>query len=205
MELRRFLRENRIVEVFSDYRLIRRNHNYVHVVDFTEFVLFCLRGTRHTGKLVIHSEVVLKRDGRKGLGLGTNQNAFFGFDCLVQTVAVSSSEHQAACEFVNDDDFTVFNDIVDITFHNRFCLQRFDNVMVDFHVFRITKVFNIKEFLRLGNTFVGKADSLFLFFNRIIRILAFAQSVHELVRDTVKVGGVVSLSGNDERCSCFID
>ena len=67
MELRRLLRENRIVEVFSDYRLIRRNHNYVHVVDFTEFVLFCLCGTCHTRKLVVHSEIVLKRDGRKGL------------------------------------------------------------------------------------------------------------------------------------------
>ena len=67
MELRWFLRENRIVEVFSDYRLIRRNHNYVHVVDFTEFVFFCLCGTCHTRKLVIHSEIVLKCDGRKGL------------------------------------------------------------------------------------------------------------------------------------------
>ena len=123
----------------------------------------------------------------------------------MQTVAVSSSEHQTTCKFVNDDDFTIFNDIVNIAFHDCLCLQGFDNVMVDFHVFRITKVFNIKEFLRFGNTFVGKADSLFLFFNRIIRILAFAQSVHEFVRDTIKVGGVVSLSGNDERCSCFID
>ena len=123
----------------------------------------------------------------------------------MQTIAVSSSEHQAACKFVNDNDFTIFNDIVNVFLHNRFCLQRFDNVMVDFHVFRITKVFNIKEFLRLVNTFVGKADSLFLFFNRIIRILAFAQSVHELVCDAIKVGGVISLSGNDERCSCFID
>ena len=36
-----------------------------------------------------------------------NQQSFLGFDSLMKSVAVSSSEHQTPCEFVYDNDFTV--------------------------------------------------------------------------------------------------
>ncbi len=205
VELGRLFGEDRVIQIFSDDRLIGRDHHDVHIVDVAEFVFLGLCRTGHTGQLVVHSEIILQRDRRQRLGLGTDQYALFGFDGLMQAVAVSSAEHQSARKFIDDDDLAVFDDIVDITLHDRLCFERFHDVMVDLHVFRITEVLDLEERFRLGNALIGQTDALFLFFDRIVGVLALIQRVDKLVRDPVKIRRFVALTGNDQRRSRFID
>ena len=70
----------------------------------------------------------------------------------MKTVAVSSSEHETACEFVYDYDFPVLYDIVHITLHDSPGFESLHNMMVDFHVFRVAEVFYVKELFSLCNT-----------------------------------------------------
>ena len=63
------MRVYRILPVVSDYRLVGRYNDYVHVVDVAELVFLGLCRTGHSGELVVHSEVVLEGDGCESLGL----------------------------------------------------------------------------------------------------------------------------------------
>ena len=195
--------KNSIIKVFPYNRFVGRNYHYIHIVNVTEFLFLCFCGTCHSGQLVIHSEVVLKSDGSKGFGLRTHQNAFLCLDCLVEPVAVSSSEHETACKFINNDDFSILYYIVHIPFHYGSGFKSFQNVMVYFHVFRVTEVFNVKEFFRFGHACVCQTYSLFLFFN--CEIIFLFQGFNKSVCNLIKIRRLVSLSGNNQRCSCFIN
>lgn len=58
--LRIFCLVNDVGQVFSDRRLVCRYDIYVELINFIKFVFFRLGRTGHTGKLLIHAEVVLK-------------------------------------------------------------------------------------------------------------------------------------------------
>ena len=110
----------------------------------------------------------------------------------MKTVAVSPSEHETACKLIDDDDFSVLYDIVHITLHDGSGFKCLHYVMVDFHVFRVTEVFDGKEFLRLFHTRISKPYFLFLFLNG--KVLAGLQGLHKSVGSLIKVGGIVSLT-----------
>ena len=56
-----------VFQVLSYYRFIRRDHDYVHVVDVPELVFLSLRSTCHSSELLVHTEVVLDGDRSKSL------------------------------------------------------------------------------------------------------------------------------------------
>ena len=89
-----------------------RDDNGFQAVNFLEFISFRIGGTGHAGELLVHTEVVLEGNRSESLVFLLNLNAFFSFDGLMQTIGPAASFHQAAGEFVNDDDFAVLNDIV---------------------------------------------------------------------------------------------
>ena len=51
---------------------------------------------------MIHAEVILQSDGRKGLGGSFHFHAFLGFDGLVQTVRVAAAFHDTSCLLIHD-------------------------------------------------------------------------------------------------------
>ena len=67
VELALFMLVYLILQVFPYYRFVRRNNDYVHVVNISELVFFCLGCTGHSGKLFVHTEVVLDSDRRQCL------------------------------------------------------------------------------------------------------------------------------------------
>ena len=58
-----------------------------------------------------------------------NFNAFLRFHCLMQTVAPSAALHCTAGVFINDDNLTVLNDIVNILLKKHVCTQCRHHVM----------------------------------------------------------------------------
>src|ERR1700730_9011522 len=110
---------NNVGVFFADQGAIGGNHDDVEVVNLTEFGRFRFRRTSHAGKFLVHAEIVLEGDGCKRLILALDFYAFLGFHGLVQTVGPAAAGHLAAGQFVNDDDFTVLVDVVDVDFVKR--------------------------------------------------------------------------------------
>ena len=198
-----FRRINGILQVISDNRLVRRDNDYVHVVDISEFAFLGLRRTGHPRELLIHSEVILQRYRCKCLRFRTHQHVFLGFDRLVESVAVSSSEHQTSRELIDDDDLAVLYDIVYITLHHVSGLQSLQHVMVYFHVLRVREVLHAEILFTLLDTFVGERDLLVFFFYR--KVVLYLQRPDESVRTLVHVCRLVTFSRNYQRCSRFVD
>ena len=203
LELGLLIAENGIIVVHSGNRLIGRDHHNVHVVDIPEFFFFGLGRTGHTRQLVIHSEVVLQGNGGQRLGLGADEHTFLCFNRLMESAVIAASEHETACKFIDDDDFPVFHDVVHIPLHDISGLQGFQNVVVDFHVFRVAEVIDAEELLCFFNAFFRQTDSLFLLFDG--EVLFIAQSLYKPVCRLVQVRGLVPSAGNNQRCSGFID
>ena len=107
----------------ANQRAIRRDHHHVEVVNFAELGGFRLRRPGHAGEFFVHAEIILKGDGGEGLIFSLDLDAFLGFDGLVQTIRPSAAGHLAASEFVDDDDFPVFDDVIDVILVERVCAQ----------------------------------------------------------------------------------
>ena len=103
---------------------VGRNRDHVEAVNLSELVFFRLRRTGHAAQLVVESEQVLERDGGHGLALLLNLNPFFGFQRLVQTVAVAAAKHHAARVLVDDDHFALTHHVVHVAIKKRVRLHR---------------------------------------------------------------------------------
>ena len=101
-----------VVVVLADGRLVGRDDHRFQAVDFLEFVGFGVGRAGHAGELAVHAEVVLEGDRRQRLVLALDLHAFLGLHRLVQAVAPAPARHQAAGEFVDDDDFAVLHHVV---------------------------------------------------------------------------------------------
>ena len=107
--------------------------------------------------------------------------------------------------------------------HQIMCTKCKDDVVLDFQVFRICQVLDIKEFLNLLDTLLGKVDDLvLLIYDEVTGLdnllthdgchlghfMAGLTTLQLLCKDIahfIKLGGLAALSGNDQRCTCFID
>ena len=74
----------------------------------------------------------------------------------MQTVAVTASRHETACEVVNDDDLAFLNDILLILLEVAVCLQGIIDIVLKVEVIRIGQVLNAEILLCLGNTVSSK-------------------------------------------------
>ena len=103
-----------VVHVDASHRTVGRDGHDVEFVDVPELACLSLCGTSHTGKLVIHAEVVLQGDCCEGLCRGFHFHALFRLDGLVQTVAVAAAFHDTSCLLVDNFDFSVVDDVFDV-------------------------------------------------------------------------------------------
>ena len=119
---------DQVVVVNSRNRSIRRDDNHVKFVDAPELSCLSLRRTGHSGKLVIHTEIVLEGDGRECLCRSLNLHVFLRLHCLMESVAPTATLHNTTCLFVDNLDFSVFGyDVVDIELEHRVCLEKLDD------------------------------------------------------------------------------
>ena len=123
-------------------------HN-VQRVDGSKFRFFRLRRTRHTRQFLVQTEVVLEGNRCPRFVFAANFQTFLRFDGLVQTVRITSAVHQTAREFVNDNHFAFFDDVVFVQVEEFMRFQCLLNVVVQVCVCDFCDVVDVEEFFRL--------------------------------------------------------
>ena len=103
-----------VILVLTRDRSVCRDHNDIEFVDRPELACLSLCGTCHTGKFVVHTEVVLESDGCKSLGCSLHLDVLLGLDSLVESVAPTASFHNTAGLLIHDLDFAVLDNVVDL-------------------------------------------------------------------------------------------
>ncbi len=112
-----------ICTIIPDDWFVCRNLNNLHIVDFTEFFFFRFGRTGHSRKFFVHPEIVLESNGRHCFGFVFDLNIFFGFNCLVQSVRITTAVHNTPSKLIDDQHFSVLNDIVKVADHDIICPQ----------------------------------------------------------------------------------
>ena len=128
-----FINQVRVVNTF--WRTVCRNLYNVQIVNFTEFFFFRHSSTCHTGQFVIQAEKVLEGNGCQCFAFTSNGNAFFCFNCLVQTFIIATSVHNTAGKFVNNKNFPAFYYVVDIFLHNTVRFDSLVNMVLQCNIF----------------------------------------------------------------------
>jgi hypothetical protein len=103
-----------VVHVLADHRLVGRDDHDAELVDLVELLGLGLGGAGHARQLLVHAEVVLEGDGRRGLVLLLDVDVLLGLDGLVQAVGPAASRHLAAGVLVDDDHLAVLDDVGDV-------------------------------------------------------------------------------------------
>ena len=103
-----------IIVVFARYGNVSGDFNDFETVNLFEFGCFGQRRSRHSREFRVQAEIILEGNGGKGLVLGLDFHALFGFYSLMQAFGEAAPFHHAACEFVNQDDLVVLDNIVGI-------------------------------------------------------------------------------------------
>ncbi len=125
--------------IVADKLAIRRDDDHVELVDVVKLLGLGVGGAGHAREFLMHLVVILESDcGERLVGLA-DLHALFRFERLMQPVAVASARHQPARELVNDDDFVVGHDVVNVALEERVRLQQLRDCM-DSLVHRIEPV-----------------------------------------------------------------
>ena len=106
--------EHHVGMVLAHHRAVGRDHHHFQAVDVLELVGFGIRRAGHAGQLLVHAEQVLEGDRGERLVLALDRHAFLRLDRLVQAVGPAAARQGAAGELVDDDDFAVADDVVDV-------------------------------------------------------------------------------------------
>ena len=103
-----------IVLINALNRAVGRNFDAAQPIDVAEFGFFGHGRAGHACQFGIKAEVVLERNGSQRLIFGLNGYMFLGFNRLMQTVGVTAAFHHTACKFIDNHDFVVLDDIVNV-------------------------------------------------------------------------------------------
>ena len=114
---------DKVIVVDTGDRPVGRDHNNIKLVDRPELACLRLRCTGHTGKLVIHTEVVLEGDGCECLRSGLDLHVLLRLDSLMESVAPAASFHDTTGLLIDDLDLSVLNDIVNLLIEHCICLK----------------------------------------------------------------------------------
>ena len=77
---------NHIIQVDTNAWHVGRNDHDIEAINFVKFGRFSFRSTGHAGQFVVHSEIILNRNGRVGLGLLLDRAILLRLDRLVQAI-----------------------------------------------------------------------------------------------------------------------
>ena len=150
---------------------------------------------------------------------------FLGFDGLMQAVAVTAADHQAAGELVDDDDLVVLHDVIHVALHQRMRAQRGIDVVQQLVVGHVGEVLHAEPALGLAHARFGQVAGLLLLVDDVIlahrrklfvrervvrpavllRLLALLQGADEAIRLFVQVGGLVARAGDNQRRARLVD
>ncbi len=216
--------EDLILEVLALGRLVGRDHDHFQAVDLLEFIGFGVGRAGHAGQLLVHPEVVLERDRRQRLVFLLDGDAFLGLDRLVQAVGPAAARHQAAGEFVDDDDLVVLHHVVLVAMEQAVRAQRGVQMVHQRDVLRRVQRFALADQAQLRHDLLGllvarfgQVDLVRLLVDVVVARLLDAGAVRLLLADLaleqlrdavhalVQVGMVLRLARDDQRGARLVD
>ena len=211
-----FRTEHLVLLIDADHLAIGGNHHRFQTVDVLEFVCFGVGRTGHARELLVHTEVVLERDGSHRLVFLTDFHAFLGFHSLVQTVRPAAAGHQTSREFINDNHFAVLNNVLLVTEKERMRTQRCVQMVHQDDVLRRVQARTIgnqtafrQDLFDLFVPLFGEVHLMGLFINPIVAFPLFFSLAGEqrrnFVHSLVEVCVVVRGTGNDQRRAGFVN
>ena len=118
---------NKVILIVSDDRTVGRDDNHIQLVDGPELAGLCLGRTSHTGKLVVHSEIVLKGDSRECLCGGLDLDVLLCLDGLMQTIAPAAAFHNTSGLLIHNLDLVVNHNVVNILLEHSVGLEELDD------------------------------------------------------------------------------
>ena len=118
-----------VVLIVADHVLVGWHFNDFQAVDFRELASFSHGGAGHAGKFRVQAKVILEGDRCESLVFLLYSNAFFGFQCLVQSIRKTTAFHHAASKFVNDNDFVALHDVIRVALKQRVRAQGLVHMM----------------------------------------------------------------------------
>ena len=144
-------------------------------------------------QLVIHAKIVLDGDCRQGLVFLTDAHTFLGLNRLVESVGPAPTGHQAAGEFVNNNDLAVLDHIIDIALEQGVGPQGLVDVVQGADFRRIVQVFDPQDALDLGYPLLGQGGVTLFFVNRVIEV--FLQPGDDPIQGVVFFGRFLGRTG----------
>ena len=201
--LRALRLEDEVRVVLADDRLVRRHDDDRQIVDLEELVFLRLSRARHAAELVVHAEVVLECDRRERLALALDLHTFLRLNGLVQAVRVAAALHEAAREFIDDDDLAVAHDVVAVALHQGLGAQRCREAMRELDVLRRVEVVDAEDLLDLRDRVIGRRDRLLLLVDRVVD--AFLEAGDSLGHDGIHVRRLGARARDNERRARLVD
>ena len=138
-----------LVEFVVDIDALDRNVGWnlddVQLVDFIEFRRLGRRCPGHAAQLWIHAEIILEGHAGERLVFRLDRHPFLRFNRLMQAIGPAPAVHHATGEFVDDDDFPVAFDIVDVPLEHHIGAQRLIEVVNDLGIFKVVQVFTFQH------------------------------------------------------------
>ena len=204
------------VRVFDAQHLpVGRDDDDLELVDGVELRGLGFCGSGHAGKLLVKAEVVLEGDGGERLVFLADLHAFLGFDGLMEAVGPAAAGHEAAREFVDDDDFAVLDDVLDVALVKVVGLERDLDVVLHVPVVFVGNIVDAEKLFNLLPALVGDGDGAGLLvddeiagpsfgFQRFDQFAGFELG-DDAIGDGVLVGGLIGRAGDDERGAGFVD
>ena len=176
LEFRRLGLEDHVGFVFTNHRAIGRNDGDVEFVNLLELGSLGVGCTGHARELVVHAEIILEGDRGESLVLVFDIDVFFGFDRLVETVGPATSRHQTAREFVDDHNFAVFHDIIDVQFEQDVSAQTLVDVVEQLDVVRVVEVRDADQLFHFVDAGFSESSRFGFFVDRVIRFFLQARA-----------------------------
>ena len=119
-----------VVVILPGKRPVGGNFHNIEVVNILKLGFLGFGGARHTGKLRIHTEIVLEGDGGERFVFALYLNALLRLESLMEPIAVAPAEHQAAGELIHDEHFAVLHHIILVARKERVRLHGLQNVVI---------------------------------------------------------------------------
>ena len=163
--------EQQVVFVYTPARNVGRDSNDVELVYRAELVFLGLSRTRHARKLVVKPKIVLESYRRERLVFRLDTHVLFGFDSLVQTVAVSSAYHKPSRELVDDYYLAVVDYIILVAVHYEVGFERVIDIMVKFGILDSGEILDLEIRFRALDAALGKVDGALLLVYLVIVVL----------------------------------
>ena len=139
----------------------------------------------------------------------------------MQAIRPAPAGHQSAGEFVDDDDFAVFDDVINVALENRVRFERLLHMMQGIDLARIIEIMHAEQPLDFRHAGLGQRHRAAFLVDRIVALgfdrgaiflrgvalndRAALQLGNDAINDVILVGGFFRRSGDDQRRARFID